>query len=112
MPGAHPAGMVAASGVAEAVSIDLQHGLFDHRTAVHAIRAIAAHGAAPLARLPGVDAALAGYLLDAGAAGVIAAMVERFPGPEALGAPCRYPPKGRRSHGPTRGALRRGADAF
>jgi 4-hydroxy-2-oxoheptanedioate aldolase len=112
IPDAHLAEMVAASGVAEAVSIDLQHGLFDHRTAVHAIRAIAAHGAAPLARLPGVDAALAGYLLDAGAAGVIAAMVESVPEAEALVSACRYPPKGRRSHGPTRGALRPGADAF
>jgi 4-hydroxy-2-oxoheptanedioate aldolase len=76
--------MVAARGAAEAVTLDLQHGLFDHRTAVHAIRAIAAQGAAPLARLPGIDAALAGYVLDAGAAGVIAPMVESLAEAEAL----------------------------
>ncbi len=112
VPDAHMAETVAASGVAEAVTLDLQHGLFDHASAVHAIRAVAAHGAAPLVRLPGVDAALAGYVLDAGAAGVIAPMVETVAEAEALVAACRYPPRGRRSHGPTRAALRPGADAF
>jgi len=112
IPDAHLAEVVAASGVAEAVTLDLQHGLFDHGTAVHAIRAIAAHGAAPLVRLPGVDAALTGYVLDAGAAGVIAPQVEGVAEAEALVAACRYPPRGRRSHGPTRAALRRGSDAF
>jgi 4-hydroxy-2-oxoheptanedioate aldolase len=75
-------------------------------------RAIAAHGAAPLVRLPGVDAAVAGYVLDAGAAGVIAPMVESAAEAEALVTACRYPPRGRRSHGPTRAALRPGADLF
>jgi 4-hydroxy-2-oxoheptanedioate aldolase len=112
IPDAHLAEIVAAYGVAEAVTLDLQHGLFDHGTAVHAIRAIAAHGAAPLVRLPAVDAALIGYVLDAGAAGVIAPMVESVAEAKALVAACRYPPIGRRSHGPTRAALRPGADAF
>ncbi len=112
IPDAHLAEMVAARGVTEAVTLDLQHGLFDHGTAVHAIRAIAAHGAAPLVRLPGVDPAWTGYALDAGAAGVIVPMVESVNDAEALVAACRYPPKGRRSHGPTRAALRPGADAF
>jgi 4-hydroxy-2-oxoheptanedioate aldolase len=112
IPDAHLAETVAARGIVEAVTLDLQHGLFDHRAAVHAIRAIAAHGAAPLVRLPAIDAALAGYVLDAGAAGVIAPMVESAAEAKALVAACRYPPRGRRSHGPTRAALRPGADAF
>jgi 4-hydroxy-2-oxoheptanedioate aldolase len=112
VPDAHLAETVATSGVAEAVTLDLQHGLFDRTAAVHAIRAVAAHGASPLVRLPAVDAALAGYLLDAGAAGVIAPMVETVAEAEALAAACRYPPRGRRSHGPTRAALRPGSDAF
>lgn len=112
IPDAHLAEMVAARGVTEAVTLDLQHGLFDHGTAVHAIRAIAAHGAAPLVRLPGTDPAWIGYALDAGAAGVIAPMVESVEDAETLVAACRYPPKGRRSHGPTRVALRPGSDAF
>ena len=112
IPDAHLAEMVAARGVAEAVTLDLQHGLFDHGSAVHALRAIAAHGVAPLVRLPQVDAALTGYVLDAGAAGVIAPQVESVEAVEALVAACRYPPRGHRSHGPTRAALRPGSDAF
>jgi 4-hydroxy-2-oxoheptanedioate aldolase len=112
IPDAHLAEMVAARGVTEAVTLDLQHGLFDHGTAVHAIRAIAAHGAAPLVRLPGIDPAWIGYALDAGAAGIIAPMVESVEDAKTLVAACRYPPKGCRSHGPTRVALRPGSDAF
>lgn len=112
IPDAHLAEMVAARGIAEAVTLDLQHGLFDHGTAVHAIRAIAAHGAAPLVRLPAIDPAWIGYALDAGAAGVIAPMVESVEEVATLVAACRYPPQGRRSHGPTRVALRPGSDAF
>jgi 4-hydroxy-2-oxoheptanedioate aldolase len=112
IPDAHLAEMVAARGIAEAVTLDLRHGLFDHGTAVHAIRAIAAHGAASLVRLPGIDPAWIGYALDAGAAGVIAPMVESVDEAETLVTACRYPPKGRRSHGPTRAALRPGSDAF
>jgi 4-hydroxy-2-oxoheptanedioate aldolase len=112
IPDAHLAEMVAARGIAEAITLDLQHGLFDPGTAVHALRAVAAHRAAPLVRLPAVDAAVTGYMLDAGAAGVIAPMVESVAEAEALVAACRYPPRGRRSHGPTRVALRPGADAF
>lgn len=115
IPDAHLAEMVAARGVAEAVTLDLQHGLFDRAEAVHGLRAVSAHGASPLVRLPGVDAAsasLASYLLDAGAAGVIAPQVERAEDAEALVAACRYPPRGTRSHGPTRGGLRPGADPY
>ncbi|MEK0084584.1 HpcH/HpaI aldolase family protein [Benzoatithermus flavus] len=112
IPDAHLAEMVAARGSVEAVTLDLQHGLFDLGTAVHALRAVAAHGRAPLVRLPDIDAAVTGYVLDAGAAGVIAPMVESPAEAEALVAACRYPPRGRRSHGPTRAALRPDADVF
>ena len=111
-PDEHLAETVAARGVTEAVTVDLQHGLFDLRSAVGAIRAISAHGRAPLVRLAAVDAAVTGYVLDAGAAGVIAPMVESPEQAQALVAACRYPPQGARSHGPTRAALRPGADAF
>ena len=112
IPDAHVAEIVAARGISEAVTLDLQHGLFDHGSAVHAIRAIAAHGAAPLVRLPGIDPAWIGYALDAGVAGIIAPMVESVDEARTLVDACRYPPKGRRSHGPTRVTLRPGSDAF
>lgn len=112
IPDAHLAETVAARGGTEAVTVDLQHGLFDHRSAVEAIRAVAVHGKAALVRLPSVDAALTGYLLDAGAAGIIAPMVETVEEARILVAAVRYPPEGRRSYGPTRAALRPGTDAL
>lgn len=112
IPDAHLAEMVAARGTTEAITLDLQHGLFDHGSALSAIRAVSAHGPAPMVRLPGIDAALIGHLLDAGAAGVIAPMVESVAEAEALVAACRYPPVGRRSHGPIRTVLRGGGDGF
>ena len=111
-PDAHLAEIVAARGVTEAVTLDLQHGLFDQNAAVHAIRAVSAHGLSPLVRLSGIDAAVAGFMLDAGAAGVIAPMVETVEQAEALVAACRYPPHGKRSHGPIRAALGSGDGGF
>jgi 4-hydroxy-2-oxoheptanedioate aldolase len=96
----------------EAVTLDLQHGLFGTRGAVECIRAIELRGKAPLVRLPGHDPELIGFLLDAGVAGLIAPMVETTAEAEQLVAVCQYPPKGRRSHGPTRAGLGRGGDAF
>lgn len=112
IPDPYLAEFVAAHAEVEAVTLDLQHGLFDTRDAVECIRAIGLRDKAPLARLPGHDAALIGFLLDAGAAGLIAPMVENAGGAEQLVSACRYPPKGRRSYGLTRGGLGQGADAF
>ena len=104
--------MVAARGTVDAVTLDLQHGMFDHGSALSAIRAISVYGLAPMVRLPGIDAALIGHLLDAGAAGMIAPMVESVADAEALVGACRYPPRGRRSHGPIRTVLHAGGDGF
>jgi 4-hydroxy-2-oxoheptanedioate aldolase len=110
IPDPYLAEIVAARGEVEAVTLDLQHGLFENRVTVEAIRAIALRGKAPLARLSANEAAPVGFLLDAGAAGIIAPMVESVGEAEHLVSACRYPPKGRRSYGPTRGGLDRSAD--
>ena len=112
IPDAYLAEMIAASAEVEAVTLDMQHGLFDNRAAVEAIRAIGLRGKAPLVRLPANDAVLIGILLDAGAGGLIAPMIENAAEAERLVAACRYPPQGRRSLGVTRAGLDRGADAF
>ena len=111
IPDAQLAEIVAASGVAEAVTLDLQHGLFDRTSAVHALRAVSGRGRAPFVRLPDIDAAVTGFMLDAGAVGVIAPMVETAEEAEALVQAVRFPPRGRRSHGPTRAGLG-GADVM
>jgi len=112
IPDSYLAEFVAARAEVEAVTLDLQHGLFDTRAAIECIRAIGLRGKAPLVRLPDHDPALIGFLLDAGVAGLIAPMVENAAEAGQLVAACRYPPKGRRSHGLTRGGLGRGTDAF
>ncbi|MDD7968750.1 HpcH/HpaI aldolase family protein [Actinomycetospora lemnae] len=103
---AHAAGR----GLLDAVTLDLQHGLFDRARSADAVRAIAAHGLAPLVRLPAVDEATVGFVLDLGVRGVIAPMVSDAAAARELVAACRYPPVGRRSFGPVRTALRPGDD--
>ena len=113
VPDAHLAEVVAAYAaghdVLDALTLDLQHGLFDRASTAAAVRAIDAHGLAPLVRLPAVDEASVEVLvLDLGVRGVIAPMVSDVATATELVAACRYPPAGRRSFGPVRtGASRR-----
>lgn len=110
IPDPHLAELVAARGVLDAVTLDLQHGLFDRASVAAVFRAVAGYGVTPLVRLPEVDDAIVGFVLDAGAAGVIAPLITDVASAEALVAACRYPPVGRRSFGPIRTALRPGDD--
>jgi 4-hydroxy-2-oxoheptanedioate aldolase len=112
IPDAYLVETVAARGEVEAVTLDLQHGLFDTRSAIDSVRAIALHGKAPLVRLPDGNPGLIGFLLDAGVTGLIAPMVESVDEIERMVSACRYAPAGRRSYGPTRATLAVGADAF
>lgn len=107
IPDAYLAETVAASGHVEAVTIDMQHGLFDRRSAVECIRAIGAHRAIPFVRLPAHDGALIGFLLDAGATGLILPSTSGARAAAAFVAATRFPPAGTRSYGPTRAALER-----
>ncbi|MHC1561114.1 HpcH/HpaI aldolase family protein [Actinomycetospora sp. C-140] len=104
------AAYAAGHDVLDALTLDLQHGLFDRARSADAVRAIAAHGLAPLVRLPAVDESITGFVLDLGVRGVIAPMVSDAATATELVAACRYPPRGRRSFGPVRTALRPGDD--
>lgn len=110
VPDPHLVEVVAAHAAAhdrlDALTLDLQHGLFDRARTADAVRAIAAHGLVPLVRLPAVDDATVGFVLDLGIRGVIAPMVNDAAAAAELVAACRYPPVGRRSFGPVRTALR------
>lgn len=109
LPGTHLSELLAASGV-EVVTLDLQHGMIDLPAARDSILAIEARGATPCVRLPGVDTALIGCLLDAGVVGLICPTVESAAQAEALVAAACYPPLGSRSYGPNRALLSFGAD--
>lgn len=109
LPGTYLSELLASSG-ADVVTLDLQHGMIDLPAARDSILAIEARDAAPFVRLPGIDTALIGCLLDAGVAGLICPTVERQSQAEALVAAACYPPHGNRSCGPNRALLSFGPD--
>jgi 4-hydroxy-2-oxoheptanedioate aldolase len=94
----------------DAVTVDLQHGMFGVDTAIACLQAVSATPAVPLVRCRSHDPESIGHLLDAGAYGVICPAIDDADAAARLVAACRYPPVGRRSFGPARGLLYGGAD--
>lgn len=94
----------------DSVTVDAQHGMFGRDTLVHLLQAISAGPATPMVRPTSVDAAEIGWLLDAGAYGIIAPSVDTPDLARQLVKACRYPPVGHRSFGPSRGLLYGGTD--
>jgi 4-hydroxy-2-oxoheptanedioate aldolase len=88
----------------DAVVLDMQHSAIDFSVAVRAIPLIAAAGKPAIVRVPVGDFATASRLLDAGASGVIAPMVNTVADARAFANFMKYPPLGQRSWGP-HGAL-------
>ena len=84
----------------DAVVLDLQHGMIDLLAASRAIALVAAAGKPALPRIPVGEFGTASRLLDAGAAGVIAPMINTVADAERLAAFTKYPPLGQRSWGP------------
>jgi 2-keto-3-deoxy-L-rhamnonate aldolase RhmA len=97
--------IVSASRRFTAITLDMQHGLFDQRSAVECIRAIQLHGTAAMVRLSGANRFLTGFLLDAAVSGLILPQTGSAAEARQLVAACQYPPQGQRSYGPTRAAL-------
>lgn len=94
----------------DAVTVDVQHGMFDVGAAVGLLQAVSAGPAVPMARCATLDAAQIGKLLDGGAYGIICPAVDTAEQCRDFVAACAYPPRGRRSFGPARGLLYGGAD--
>lgn len=94
----------------DAVTIDLQHGMFGLDSAIALLQAVGAGPATPMARCPCHDPATIGKLLDAGAYGIICPGVDTAEQAAAFVGACRYPPSGTRSFGPSRGLLYGGPD--
>jgi 4-hydroxy-2-oxoheptanedioate aldolase len=82
--------------------LDMQHGLHSTQSVIVAIGAAAAVGKAVFVRPPVGDFAFASRALDAGAAGVIAPMINSVEEARAFASFCKYPPLGERSWGPYR----------
>ncbi|MGB8406039.1 MAG: aldolase/citrate lyase family protein [Mycobacterium sp.] len=87
------------------VGLDLQHGYLDDVDAALMLRRLEHVPIAAAVRLPSVDPAAIGRVLDAGADAVIIAMVESADQAAAAVAATRYAPQGVRSFGPLRASL-------
>ena len=95
----------------DTVTIDMEHGSIGFDGAVAILQAITASGVVPLVRIPKVDAATIGMLLDAGALGITCAMINTAAEALELVRACKYPPRGIRSLSRvTRAALVYGPD--
>jgi 4-hydroxy-2-oxoheptanedioate aldolase len=94
----------------DAVTIDLQHGMFGLDGALGLIQAVSAGPSMPMVRCSSLDAAQIGKLLDGGAYGVICPSIDTPEQARQLVRACRYPPRGARSFGPSRGLLYGGPD--
>ena len=95
---------------AEAVVIDMQHGMADMHSALSMLQAISTTPASPFVRVPGLDPKLIMKLLDYGSYGLICPLVDNAEQAEAFVAASSYPPRGGRSYGPVRGLLYGGPD--
>jgi len=86
----------------DAAVIDMQHGGFDEVSAAAGIAAAALAGKPALVRTPVEAFPSASRVLDAGAAAVIAPMIDTTEHARRLASFCKYPPLGARSWGPGR----------
>lgn len=96
----------------DAVTVDLQHGLFSIDMAVPMIQAISATRAIPIARCSENSIGEINKLLDAGAYGIICPLINHRADAEKFVHACRYSPQGGRSYGPARAAVYAGRDYF
>ena len=83
----------------EWIVIDLEHSTITINQAEQLIRVIDLAGSKPFVRLSGHDPAQIKRVLDAGAKGILAPMVESKAQIESIIASCHYPPKGNRGMG-------------
>lgn len=86
----------------DAALLDMQHGSFDIAGAIKGISAVALAGKPALVRIPVGDFATASRLLDAGAAAIVAPMINSADDARLLASFTKFPPAGSRSWGPAR----------
>lgn len=93
-----------------AAVLDMQHGGFDIAKAAAGVGCCALMGKPALVRVPVGDFATASRMLDAGAAAIIAPMINSVEDARKLVAFTKYPPQGERSWGPGRVTALSGSD--
>jgi 4-hydroxy-2-oxoheptanedioate aldolase len=80
--------------------LDMQHGAIDVAAAIQGIANVALAGKPAIVRVPVGEFTTASRMLDAGAAGIIAPMVNSVTDAKQLAAFTKFPPMGERSWGP------------
>ncbi|NYT39057.1 aldolase [Allopusillimonas soli] len=98
-------GAAAANAGLDACYIDLEHSPLSLETTAVLCCAARAAGVVPLVRVPGLDEALVGRLLDGGAMGIIVPQIACAEQARQAVAAARYPPEGRRSFSSTQPLL-------
>lgn len=93
----------------DAAVLDMQHGHFDAAAAMAGIASCALVHKPALVRIPVGEFATAARMLDAGAAAVIAPMIDTSADARAFADVVKYPPIGMRSWGPGRATWLSGA---
>lgn len=111
IPNAYSAALFAGAGW-DSVTLDAQHGLFDDAGVYTVLQALCATTPKRYVRVPANEAWLVARALDAGADGVIAPMVNSVEEAKRLADAAWYPPRGRRSFGPSLAALRAGGRPY
>jgi 4-hydroxy-2-oxoheptanedioate aldolase len=91
-----------------AVTLDMQHGLWDTAALIAGIGALHHAGSAPMVRVPLNDFAMVSRALDFGAEAIIAPMINDASDARAFAAAAKYPPLGDRSFGPLRAMVLQG----
>ena len=94
-----------------AVTLDMQHGLWDTAALVAGIGALHHAGAAPLVRVPLNDFSMVSRALDFGAEAIIAPMINDASDARAFVSAAKFPPLGERSFGPQRAMALQGRTA-
>jgi 4-hydroxy-2-oxoheptanedioate aldolase len=105
----HAVEAMAAAGFSS-VTLDVQHGFWTFGTLVEGIAAAALAKIPALVRLPLGGYGLGARALDAGATGLIAPMIDDAAEARLFADAVKFPPDGRRSWGPNRGARLSGLD--
>lgn len=94
------------------LTIDLQHGLADYQTTVSMLRILNGVQIPTIVRVPWNEPALIMRIIDAGADGIIAPMVNNPAEAQVFVGAMRYPPLGYRSYGPIRSNKLHGSDYY
>jgi len=90
-------GRIAATAGFDTLYIDLEHSALSLETTALVCTVAREAGVVPLVRVPALDAALIGRVLDVGAMGIIAPQIQSAADAQRAVSCCRYPPQGERS---------------